>query len=61
MRRHKKLATTTREVQRARLCGIVDATDAELAVGALASMGYGQVERKAMPGGVRVTFTRTVS
>jgi len=58
LRRHKKLTTTAREVQQARLRGISDVTSATLALQRLASMGYGTCETKAERGGKRVVFTR---
>jgi uncharacterized protein DUF3987 len=58
MRRHKKLTTTAREVQQARLRGITDVTSATLALQRLASMGYGTCATNAERGGKRVVFTR---
>ena len=58
MRLHKKLTTTAREVQQARLRGITDVTSATLALQRLVSMGYGTCEEQAKPGGKRIIFTR---
>jgi hypothetical protein len=58
MRRHKKLTTTAREVQQAKLRGISDVTSASLALQRLVSMGYGTCEEKAERGGKRIIFTR---